>query len=344
MALLRNQSYKERPIYFAENSSHASSSKYMEGVRTVLVTGFNLAYGFKKPVPREDWPEVLETLPPAYLVICAGGIGGLGNFLNTKSGFRKWIWLADESGNEYRVGFLPVIKFRNHLFSAGKTLVKLNAIKDKSAEATVAAQFAQIDLGDIEEIYYPVVIHINPKNREHLSWIELEPTSEQPFRIILAPEIMRGQQLQEWGIRGKRLKKAALWAVEAYEQQHNIKVDALMNLRFVARGVRNLCTIEVINLTHTQDLERETDGFRFSFGASAIGGKEAPLQHEILFNGKDLPKLESDFLDRFISTVSGSREGHSETLHINPKVMFEFGLRYLTSDMKEIYANSVNIR
>ena len=61
-------------------------------------------------------------------------------------------------------------------------------------------------------------------------------------------------------------------------------------------------------------------------------------------NGEKMPVLQGDFLDRLISTVSGTREGHSETLHIDPKVMYDYALRYLISDMEEIFANTSNVR
>lgn len=340
--MLRNKAYKEKPIYFAENSTHGSSSKYMKGVHNILVTNFDLAYGYKKPVPRDEWPALIKTLPSAYLDLCAGGLGGLGSFLSTDSKFSKWVWLADENDNYYSVGTMPVIMFRNRFLAAGKALLKLNALKNKNTESVLAAQLMKINLSDIAAVYYPIVMHINHKNRDFLSWVERDPTADQPFRIRLGPESLRGKRLQEIGLHGRRLRQGTLQAIKQYEQQHP-KVDALLNLRFVARGVRNICTMEVINLTRTEDLERETDGFRFSFGTTVLK-KKKPLTHNVLLGDESLPRMKKDYLDRAVANVSGSREGHSESLHIDPKVMYDYGMKYLVTDIEKISRQSASFR
>jgi hypothetical protein len=346
MVLKRNKELKERPIYFAKNSSHVTSAKDMpkDGVANILVTNFDLAYGFKRYVPKKDWADLIGSLPPSYIETCTLGLGGLGRYLNKDAPLRRWIWFADEDGNEYSVATLPVIKFRNSWLAAGGTLSKIYAAKEQDIGAAVAAKLLEVDLGDIEEVYYPIVVHINPDNRDYLNWIERQPTRNFPFRIILGPQELRGQRVSKRTLRGEKMRKEMLWLVEDYAERHGINIHAVMNLNFVARGVRNLCTIELINLSQSKDLEKETDSFRFSFGATTIKKNKKDLKHEVLLKGEKMPRMQGDYLDRIITTVSGTREGHSETLHIDPKVMYDFGLRYLISDLEKIHANSAEIR
>ncbi len=342
--LERNQRFKEKPIYFAENSTHASSAKSMNEIRTIMIANFDLVYGFKRPVPRNRWPDLLKTLPPLYLDFCSAGLGGINQFFAGKSPFKQWLWLADAENNQYSLGFFPVIRFKNQLLAAGKTLVKYKVAEEDIGVAVAAKPYLDVNLGDIEEIYYPVNIHINEDRRDYLRWVERNPNRTQPFKIILGPSQLHNLDLTKRKGRKQILKSEVYKIVGEYEQQHNLKVDAILNIRYVARGVRNMCKMELIHLEQSKGMEQEVSGFHFSFGAAALLKKERELKHQVVLDNQKMPKMRGDLLDRVITSVTGAREGHSDTLHIDPKVMFEYGLDYLANDIKTIRSKVGDVR
>jgi hypothetical protein len=175
---------------------------------------------------------------------------------------------------------------------------------------------------EIKEIYFPLVVEINPERREYIEWAERNEAGL-PFTIELGPKSLRKAKLEQ-GLIGNRLEEDVLELLE------NEGVDGLLNLRFYALGARNFCEMELINIPQTIQADRNIRGYRYTFGLEDVFGKNAELEHKA--NLAELPRWNGSMLLRLANQLISDRQVHTPSLHINARLMYQYGLNYLLSD------------